>query len=250
MGFQDFISENEAMSLTGMSKTTLVRFAEAGYLQLETDSDGLRLFSKGELASLFGFRDVPHRGKALTERKIEKPQEQSVAKPVLVEISAEAAKLETENLTLAEQVEKIVIATTEGAQPQVAVDIEAPIPPVSEFHGVSKDALEAELRRLRNIMELQERILDMKDQQLRDLKEQRDWLQQRVEKLEDKADRDQILLLTETQTIRNLIKMNQSQRRSPVRLALEWLGVAAPRDDASESGTIEVQSRPEADSRK
>lgn len=250
MGFQDFISENEAISLTGMSKTTLVRFAEAGYLQLETDSDGLRLFSKGELASLFGFREVPNRGKTVTEKKTEKPQEQPVVKPVLVEISAESAKLETENLTLAEQVEKIVIATTEGAKPQVAVDIEPPTPASTEFQGASTEALQAELRRLRNIMELQERILDMKDQQLRDLKEQRDWLQQRVEKLEDKADRDQILLLTETQTIRNLIKMNQSQRRSPVRLALEWLGVAAPREDANESGTIEVQSRPETENRK
>jgi hypothetical protein len=54
-----------------------------------------------------------------------------------------------------------------------------------------------------------------------------EWLRARVEKLEEKGSRDQLLLLSETQTIKALITI-QEQRRSPVRLALEWLGFITP----------------------
>lgn len=42
----NFIPENEAASLAGVSVKTLIRFAEAGYLQTDKGSDGLRLFSR------------------------------------------------------------------------------------------------------------------------------------------------------------------------------------------------------------
>lgn len=54
MGFEQFISESEAASLAGVSVATLNRFAEAGYLEVETESDGLRLFSARELKEVFG----------------------------------------------------------------------------------------------------------------------------------------------------------------------------------------------------
>ena len=57
MGYQDFISEIEASSLAGVSVKTLTRFADAGYLQIENDSDGLRLFEKNEVLDLFGIQN-------------------------------------------------------------------------------------------------------------------------------------------------------------------------------------------------
>ena len=84
--------------------------------------------------------------------------------------------------------------------------------------------LNEEIQRLKNLVSLQERILDMKDSEIQDLRSQRDWLKTRVEKLEEKGDRDQVLLLSETQAIRQLIGLQQ-KRPSAIRSLLEWLGL-------------------------
>lgn len=238
MGYQDFISEHEAINITGMSKTTLSRFAEAGYLQLETDSDGLRMFSKGELAGLFGLKETPQRERTkdapgATIAKQDAPKPSVAASPKVETVVESTQETPIKKPTLAQQIERIVVPTAVPSE-------ETPSPPSHQT-----PMLELEIQRLKNLMQLQERILDMKDQQLSDLKQQRDWLQARVEKLEDKADRDQILLLTETQTIRSLINVHQQQRRrSPMRLALEWLGVAAPEEENKNNigGAIDVST--------
>ncbi len=223
MGFQDFISEAEAISLTGMSKNTLSRFAEAGYLQLEVDTDGLRLFSKGELSGLFGLREGPARPRSVPEA----PPKREAAKSAAPEKAVAPPNSE--------------MPPTAVPPPTLEAQVEKVVEPSPSVTANSDQTLE--IQRLRNVLQLQEQILDLKDQQLKDLREQRDWLQARVEKLEDKADRDQILLMTETQTIRTLVNLNKQVRRSPVRLALEWLGVAAPAEppQATESGrTVEM----------
>jgi hypothetical protein len=84
--------------------------------------------------------------------------------------------------------------------------------------------LTEEIQRLKNLVSLQERILDMKESEIQDLRSQRDWLKTRVEKLEEKGDRDQVLLLSETQAIRQLIGLQQ-RRPSAIRSLLEWLGL-------------------------
>lgn len=208
MGLQDFISEPEAVSLTGMSKTTLSRFAEAGYLQLEVDSDGLRLFSKSELAGLFGLKEPAERS-----RNAMPPPPKKETPPISVTPVTPVA-------------------------PTVSVIAAPPLTAPAETTSPSDSEDAVEMKRLQNILQLQEKILDMKDQQIRDLQTQRDWLQARVEKLEDKADRDQLLLLTETQTIRTLVNLNRQTRRSPVRLALEWLGVATPTQQEGETNAV------------
>ena len=81
-----------------------------------------------------------------------------------------------------------------------------------------------EIQRLKNLVSLQERILDMKESEIQDLRSQRDWLKTRVEKLEEKGDRDQVLLLSETQALRQLIGLQQ-KRPSAIRSLLEWLGL-------------------------
>ena len=86
--------------------------------------------------------------------------------------------------------------------------------------------LNEEVQRLRNLVTLQERILDMKESEIQDLRSQRDWLRTRVEKLEEKGDRDQVLLLSETQAIRQLIGLQQ-KRPSTIRSLLEWLGLGS-----------------------
>jgi hypothetical protein len=74
------------------------------------------------------------------------------------------------------------------------------------------------------VIELQERLLAAKDVEIADLKSQREWLQSRIEKLEQQSDRDKLILLSETQTIKQLIAI-ESNRKSKVRAALEFFGI-------------------------
>jgi TolA-binding protein len=93
----------------------------------------------------------------------------------------------------------------------------------TEVESRNQPAGDDELRKLRHLVEIQERMLANRDTEVSDLRQQRDWLQRRVERLEEKGERDQILLLSVTQTNRQLVSL-QEGKRSTVRQLLEWLG--------------------------
>lgn len=268
MGFQDYISEIEATAITGISGATLNRFVEAGYLQIESDTDGLRLYSKAALIALFGAdKKVPSNAFSDQYPGIPKasPQpQQSNAEPKkadavkVTEQAADAAVMTPANpaqeaqtteipVPLAKQVEKSVIAPENPqladsglsapdseeneaqeneAQPDSGVEKAEEISKTPESVELSPE-MEYELFKLRQIAQMQEKLLDIKDREIKDLKDQRDWLKERVQKFEEKSDRDQILLLSETQTIRKLMLIQES-RKSPLQMALEWLGIAKP----------------------
>lgn len=57
--------------------------------------------------------------------------------------------------------------------------------------------------------------------EIRMLREERDWLRQRLEKLEARSERDQMLMLSESETIRSLV--NKAPKRGLLALALPWL---------------------------
>jgi hypothetical protein len=227
MGYQDFISETEASSFTGVSPQTLNRFAEAGYLQIEEDSDGMRLFSRGELSNVFGIGNQPSAFSDSPEPPLENPGSCHFEIPEAAEPPANAI-----NATLvqsdAETVEDEKIVATPDAAAQTA-DEPAPVAaePKEEAPVIRLTrTLEQEVSKLKHVVDLQEKLLDLREAEIKDLKEERNWLRSRVEKLEEKGDRDQLLLLSETQLIRKLVV--SQQKRSPLRTALEWLGVIEP----------------------
>jgi hypothetical protein len=109
---------------------------------------------------------------------------------------------------------------------------------------------ENELVRLRILCELHEKLLEAREDTIRELKTERDWLRQRVETNEAKHDRDQLLILSETQTIRKLVSA-QDSKKSSLQYALEWFGFSAPRGHSSEAvrngrvaSTVEVRRPP------
>ena len=57
-------------------------------------------------------------------------------------------------------------------------------------------------------------------EQIQILREERDWLRARVEKLETRSEREQMLLLSESENIRKLIQQTET-RKSWLR-ALPW----------------------------
>lgn len=104
-----------------------------------------------------------------------------------------------------------------------------------------------ELHRLTVLNEMYEKLLDRREQEIKDLYDQRAWLRERIEKLEEKAERDQLLLISETQLITKLVK--QRQNESPVRKALTWLGVIndnEPRNSATIEFTRKAQNTKKA----
>lgn len=228
MAMTDECTEQEATALAGVSAKTLRRFRESGYLDVTTTSDDGCLYSKRQLAEIFGSPDQRRQtNEVFPEEELEtvKPIRQSSCEGNLAPLESQDTGPELRE------------SEPEVRETKISEPIEA----------------SREVERLRNLVNIQERILDSKEAELVDLRNQRAWLRERIERLEEKAERDQILLLSETQTIRTLVSYNEN-RRSPVRQLLEWFGVSkqdmknseatsqGTRNTATGGRTIEVRN--------
>ena len=211
MTMADTITESEAVALAGVSARTLRRFQESGYLEVSQDGDGATRYIKSQIVEIFGAAEALS---SQAPHSPSEPQRQS----------------------------------SHGEAPRAPQATRAPQPEQSASPEIPAASAVPEIDRLRNLVTLQERILDLKDAEITDLRSQRDWLRSRVERLEEKSERDQILLLSETQTIRKLVSMHEG-RKSALQNVLEWLGIAkqpelrqiAAPDAFSNSDTVEVK---------
>ena len=207
---ETMISEAVAVKEAGVSARTLQRFSEAGYLTVQVTRDGERRYSRSQLLEIFGsFQEGPTSLSTPADSLSEEPSEEGPSDgPTSRDATTSTYYSQSEPTPMVERVAR--------ASPEVGdATNSSPSSPLNE-----------EVERLRNLVTLQERILDMKDSEIQDLRSQRDWLRTRVEKLEEKGDRDQVLLLSETQAIRQLIGLQQ-KRPSAIRNLLEWLGLGS-----------------------
>jgi DNA-binding transcriptional MerR regulator len=236
MGMKEYISETEASHLSGVSVKTLDRFAETGYLSIERDADGIRLFSIEELKQVFGLADKVTPWEV--SKKL-KPIDTAKTKDLLPKdnhkeadtsyYTANSTNNQSPNLEQ-QQVNKNKKRIWDKGSAAYATPINdsSSSQPVSAAASFTDTSLLQEISRLERINDVNEKIIELREEQLRQTQEERDWLRRRVEQLEEKGDRDQILLLSETQLFRQLLEQ-QLNRKSPVRAALEWLGfVEAP----------------------
>lgn len=227
----DLITETIAVRLTGVSGQTLQRFAEAGYFQLEEDSSGERLYSRHSLASVFGLPLTDDRvidielGK-MAPFEASPVQAQSVETPVILPVAETTPAAVADGVAELAPVEQEVVA---AAQPEETPLTEKQI----ETPAATAPSSTLADTRLEAIVEMHEKLLDKLERENRELKEERDWLRIRIERLEDKAERDQLLLLAETQTVKRLVSL-QVQRKTAVRQALEWFGFLPPTNDLGE----------------
>jgi hypothetical protein len=202
---ETMISEATAVKEAGVSARTLQRFSEAGYLTVQVKGAGERLYSRSQLLEIFGsFQEG---------------------------IASHSTPTETDSEAQCDEAPPCGTSAStyySPAEPTPMVERVAPASPGLSDSTTSSipSPLNEEIQRLRNLVTLQERILDMKESEIQDLRSQRDWLRTRVEKLEEKGDRDQVLLLSETQAIRQLIGLQQ-KRPSTIRSLLEWLGLGS-----------------------
>jgi hypothetical protein len=211
MTLNDLVSETEASQMAGVSARTLLRFSESGYLTADLSLDGSRSYSRAQLLEIFGAPTAAMPSTSETRAPERVPQSASC--------SPNADRATTTIISSEERSRDDEPITESAARSPITPHQ----PPASPSHDSD------EISRLRNLIEMQERMLDAKDDEIADLRNQRAWLRERVEKLEEKSDRDQILLLQETQTIRQLIAV-QDARKSVVQQVLEWIGVGKPSD--------------------
>jgi len=319
MGFTNFISEAEAMHVCGVSAKTLSRFAEAGYLSIEKESDGLTLYSSDELEKVFGKSVVAkrslRRNGAIAPRPSPTPLKPDSANETHIATS-DTAQLDTaasdtaastaehlaterehiatsednitpqnaskkENLSEAEHSDsqqKITedtsqetdtsecglsaheptSTTSSSAMSSSNCDDNRDVEEISEECADEKTEQTASVREaaslnerdeliqlradkavLERINEVNEKIIELREERIQEVSKERDWLRERVEKLEQKAERDQILLMSETQLLRQVMEQNALQR-SPVRKALEWIGLIDPPKSPFQSGKERV----------
>ncbi len=220
MSNKSFLTEPEAATFSGVSVQTLSRFAEAGYLTVETSSEGERSYSRDDITSVFG----------ISEGSLARKVEESHDAPEVVSsqssvIQFPSKKEDADIIQKPAPVEQVESESFEEGleEPVQGQDIQA-----EKNATGDTPVLDGELARMQNIIDIQEKILDMRDEQLKEVRKERDWLRERVERLEQKAERDQLLLLAETQTLRQLIT---HEKRSPVRATLEWLGFVEPQKE-------------------
>ncbi len=204
----DLISESEATSLAGVSARTLLRFSESGYLTVQLALDGARSYSRGQIMEIFG--SLPGTPSQTGTQATQPCSYDASSTP---DISTRQDTTFTSSCS-ASEVAPVETTTVKPSQPEPA-----------ESTRPSSSAHIEEIARLKNLIAMQDRMLDAKDDEIADLRNQRAWLRERIEKLEEKSDRDQILLLSETQTIRQLIAVQES-RKTIVQHMLEWIGVS------------------------
>lgn len=206
MNTHDQCTEEQAIALAGVSARTLQRFCEAGYLISMKSQDGTVLYQRSQLKEIFGASN----NESETENENESGSTYyAEATPSFYSTVSTAAPI------------------AETPPPDAAANSSESVYQSSNSQTPNRDRqnAEVEIERLKNLLAIQERMLDSKDDEIADLKNQRAWLRERIEKLEEKSDRDQILLLSETQTIRSLLAYQES-RKSTFRQFLEWIGVA------------------------
>lgn len=195
-----FIPESEAATRAGVSSKTLERFAEAGYLR-RAEQQGHIGFWADELSATFGIQiDTTS---------------QTFEPPPITPPSVEQEVGESCHMTR----EEAPYQAAPEAQPAKAPESVSATP--ASTTTIDSTTIHPDVVRLSHVVALQEKLLEKLEEENKELKAERSWLRLRVEKFEEKGERDQLLLLSERQLLRTL---TGAQRRSPIQTALEWLG--------------------------
>lgn len=189
-----FIDEEEAAHSAGVSVATLRRFEEVGALSPVISPEG-RFYEIADIERLFSIT-------------VGRPRRVLPRTPPEPHVNGSVAST-TEGTTFAEQSSTTSLSEME----EVLEEVTEPL----SFHSADKGAF-------KKVLETLQRLLESKDAEIADLKSQRAWLQQRIEKLEQQSDRDRLLLLSESHTVKQLVAI-EANRKSKLRATLEFFGI-------------------------
>ena len=231
----ELLSEDQAAALARVSPSTLARYAEAGYFQVEQTS-GERLYSRRALSAVFGIT-IP----VDTESSTTSVRENVIPFPTPTNRGDVAENQSTVAVSDAVEVPDALSECTSEPSPESPIEDPAPLEVGDLSIEASPTESESPVSDFTNIIKMHADILSRQEREIEDLRSERDWLRKRVENLEQKAERDQVLLMSEAQTVKQLILL-QAQKKSTLRAALDWLGVTTPNAVESKQITFETKS--------
>jgi DNA-binding transcriptional MerR regulator len=204
----NLLTINEAAGLSGVSMDTIRRYRDLGLLR-KYEKDGAEHFSEEDIKLLFNAKIKKVTDSALSGDSTENTAEKE-ALPRLQDIIREAEGSSGKPLT-AETISK-----SKRTHKENTIHLDTPIDTAgqdSTYHHHQEHLRESE-DRISDIssIELLELSRTLKDQ-LEIVKEERNWLRKRIEKLESLTERDQMLRMSESETIRSLISQREEKRR-------------------------------------
>ena len=225
MSASELLSVTDCATLCRVSEDTIREYARLGFLTAQGDGEQMR-FKEAELRTIFGI-SVPKTNtapiaageKAVTDSPIEDnssaPDSKAQETPTFLREQIEVAKTDNDSAFSGESfVERFRRMRGEAPEPQVSE--------ASDEWGTFQ--IRGRLAREESAQD--DRLLSVLNSQLAEevkmLREERDWLRQRLEKLEARSERDQMLLLSESENVRGLVDMHQNRKSFWLR-ALPWL---------------------------
>jgi len=199
------IGEEEAAHCAGVSVATLHCFEEVGSLSAVVTTEG-RAYPIADIERLFSI--TVGRPRHFQPRK--QPESLSDNAP---SVSVEETAEHSENT------------------------ISSPLP---EEEVVEESSFQSDDRgAFKKVLATLQRLIETKDAEIADLKNQRAWLQQRIEKLEQQSDRDRLLLLSESHTIKQLVAI-EANRKSKLRATLEFFGIVPVQEPMPAPGPLSL----------
>lgn len=214
-----------------MSTETIMRFVEADYIKVLEKNDNQIFVNANQACALFGVNPE----KLQSDLKVDNNYNNEEVKNKTESEDASSNKNlnkedhNQEKHEINNNLKKEYTINVEKNEKETDEKAEVENKTAETKEKIEADSKESNL--FKKITELQEELLKKQDLEIEDLRKQRKWLQTRVEVLEQKLDREQLLLLSQTQVVNQLIK--KKKMISPFQKALAWFGVPT-KDDSSQ----------------
>ena len=186
----NLLSAEESANIAGVSAETIQQYVSYGLLETIGEGDNAR-FRESDIRSLFYTRVSKPK---VSPKKAKKPSTSEEEVPTLSQILSETTS-KTRESEVREQSEQV-------SEEQDTVDDE------------SLDSDKKEAATAANLDKRDTEFTNSLKAQIELLREERDWLRERVERLETRADREQMLLLSESETVRSLLRTSEIHTKS------------------------------------
>jgi DNA-binding transcriptional MerR regulator len=226
------LTQDEAAKLAGVGHDTIERYRDLGLLRMFNSDKGEERFSEEDIKLLFNGKI-----KSFTSS----PDSRAESHPIKIPDNIQDTKSSKNKTPLANKIEldstfeeelprlKDIIREVEHKNLKESPTIRLSNPvqtsqestssSVEDNFQSSKHIIERQNNEISSI-ELLELTRTLKDQ-LEIVKEERNWLRKRIEKLESLSEREQMLRMSESDTIRTLIAQREP-KKSPWSFLLSW----------------------------
>lgn len=237
------LNKIDAAKLAGVSVETLTQYCDFGLLKAE-ELNGEKFFRHADIATVFHLQSkespTPHdtaiqntetQNTAANITSVSPTQDhgQSAAHSSGIknsqQRSASRNSVHNETTPAIDQSTTPLSSTQSGAPATsqeagtITVDSVLSSTPSIAPQPAKAAALQPEVSSY-NLMDINSELRE----RLAELKEERDWLRKRLEKMEMRSERDQMLLLSENDNVRRLLPQGMSTGQRLLSAAFPWLG--------------------------